>query len=819
MPKYRLMFILILVGTVSTPLVLAQSESKWSGAGRIRLIVEVPPVDLKHRKSDTLVASLPVDFDKILAEQGVNGSVDLSTLQVHQLDASGRPLPFPAFDGSRSAYDHPARFDDDSLPEKFPASIVRAAQTKDGRSEVIVRNRKARLFNREVLPKSGKIVWTHTQTGNHPTRYAIYFDVLPVPSNDAWQVSPAPWIGDADVLRLSTGQSLGGWSHFTATAGDLNGDGLFDIVAGTEKGNLMWFPNHGKSGQPKFIGCRVLTDEYGPLDTGWYAAPFLFDWDSDGLTDLIVGTSGNVILWWKNVGTEVEPKFSFKSFVKAGDTRLEVPEAPVAEDYGKKTFLRDYYNQPWVGDFTGDGIPDIVTGGYTTGMIWLFRSTGRDEKGVPKLEYVGPLEADGQPIDTTWAAAPSVADFNGDGKLDLVTGSWWWSGIPHQPTPGQIDFLMYYKGVGDSNKPALTRAPLPREGDFPGSEAEIARPSLVDWNNDGLIDLMVSRGDEVVCIYLNVGSAKEPKWKMTEQHLTIPWGFTDGVDLVASSGDVTGDGKQVFLAGQTFFSVGGSPHSPEIVRRGMASVRGKPINHPGPGYGDYDYNTSLHDWDGDGKADLLWGTQQGNVFLHRAVGTKEKPFEFAEGVMLKTLDGQPVKVGPPVVASREEATDFTILQGARIKMLSDDFDGDKIDDLIVTETYGNIWLYRNTKKGGIDTLEQPILLYKLPSRTSIVVVDWNQDGKPDLFIEGTAAEPGAVMINETNNGKPVISKPSRPFELPYLFWGTQFGATDWNRDGDRDLMVTAEFFSFFIEQSFLAHGYRQATLLSIDLKK
>jgi hypothetical protein len=802
---------------VSVPTIAcAQFEPEWSGTGKIRLIVEVPPVDLKDRKADTLIASFPVDFDKILAERRVGGSVDLSTLQVHQLDALGKPLPFPKFDGSRSDYDRPARFDDDSLPEKFPASVVRAALTRDGRSDVVIRNRKARLFNREVLPKTGKIVWTHSQTGNQPTKYAIYFDVLPTPSSEAWQVSPAPWIGDADVLRRSTGQSLGGWSHFTATAGDFNGDGLFDIVAGTEKGNLMWFPNHGKPGEAKFIGCRVLTDEHGPLDTGWYGAPFLFDWDNDGLTDLIVGTSGNVILWWKNVGTKTEPKLSFQSFVKAGDKRLEVPEAPVAEDYGKKTFLRDYYNQPWVGDFTGDGIPDIVTGGYTTGMIWLFRGIGRHEKGVPKLDYVGPVEADGQPIDTTWAAAPSVADFDGDGRLDLVTGSWWWSGIPHEPALGQIEYLMYYKGGGDSKKPTLARAPLPRDGELPNGA--IARPSLVDWNNDGLIDLMVSMSSEV-CVYLNVGSAKEPKWKMSEQCLTIPWGFTEGVDVVAESADVSGDGQPEFLTGQTFFSVGGSPHSPNIVSLGHPSVNGKPINHPGPGYGDPYYHTSLRDWDVDGKADLLWGTQQGNVFLHRAVGTKEKPFEFAEGVMLKTLDGQPVKVGPPVVASREEATDFTILQGSRIRMLSDDFDGDKIDDLIVTETYGNVWLYRNTKQGGTDTLEPPVLLQKLSSRTSLVVVDWNLDGKPDLFAQGTAAEPGAIMINETKDGKPALSKPSRPFELPYLFWGTQFGATDWNRDGDRDLMITAEFFSFFVEQSFLTHGYRQATLLSAGVKR
>ena len=71
---------------------------------------------------------------------------------------------------------------------------------------------------------------------------------------------------------------------------------------------------------------------------------------------------------------------------------------------------------------------------------------------------------------------------------------------------------------------------------------------------------------------------------------------------------------------------------------------------------------------------------------------------------MKTTDGKPLKVGPPVVASKEDATDFTIMQGSRIRFIADDFDGDRIDDLIVTETYGNVWLYRNTKRGGTDTL-------------------------------------------------------------------------------------------------------------------
>ena len=800
--------VLLLIGGLAS----AQPATQWSGAGTIRLVVEVPPVDLKDRKDDTLVASYAIDLDKLLAERGMSGSADLSTHQVHQLDVAGKPVPFPTFDGARSEYDRPARFDDAALPEKFPASVVRAAQTKDGRSEVVIRVRKARLFNREILPKTGKIVWTHTQSGNQPTQYAIYFGVQPIESSNAWQVSPAPWIGDADVLRRPTGESLGGWSHFTATAGDFDGDGLFDIVAGTEKGNLMWFPNHGKPGEPKFLGCRVLTDEHGPLDTGWYGAPFLFDWDNDALVDLVVGTSGNVMLWWKNVGTKTEPKLSFQSFVKVGDKRLEVPEQPVAEDYGKKkTFLRDYYNQPWIGDYTGDGLPDIVTGGYTTGRIWLFKATGRDEKGVPKLEYVGPVEANGKPIDTTWGAAPSVADFDGDGKLDLVTGSWWWSGIPHDPEPGQIEPIMYFRG-GDKG---LVRTPFPSEGEMP--DISIARPSIVDWNNDGLLDLMVSHGDSVYP-YLNVGTKTQPKWKPQREGVTIPWGFTRGFEVVAESADFDGDKRAEYLSGKLFYRIEGSPHSPKLLRLGQPTVNGKPIVHPGPGYGDPYYHTSPRDWDGDGKADLLWGTQQGNIYFHRNLGNPGKPFDFAEGVIMKTTDGKPLKVGPPVVASKEDATDFTIMQGSRIRFIADDFDGDKIDDLIVTETYGNVWFYRNTKRGGTDTLEPPILLQKLPSRTSFVGVDWNHDGKVDLFSQGTAAAPGEVMLNETKDGKPALSKPTRPFTLPYLFWGPQFGATDWNRDGDRDVMVTSEFFTFFLEQSFLTHGYRAATLVAVETK-
>lgn len=786
---------------------------EWSGQGSIRMVVEVPPVDLHGREHDEMVASYSVDFEKILQERGISGSVDLASLQVQRIDESGRPMKFtagPLFENARTPFDRPCRFDEDAFPDEFPARTGRSSDTQNGLAEQIIRMRKGRLFTREVLPTKGKIVWVHTQDGERPSRYAIYFDVRPIAASEAWQVPPAPWIGDADVLRSAQGEALVGWSHPAVTTGDFNGDGLFDIIAGTEKGNLMWFPNHGEPGKPKFLGARILSDEHGPIDTGFYAAPFLFDWDNDGLVDLLAGTSHNVILWWKNVGTKSEPRLSYRGFVKVGDRRLEVPQGPVAEDYGGKTFVNDYYNQPWVGDFNGDGIPDIVTGGYTTGQIFLFRGTGRASDGTPILAPAERVEADGKPIDTTWAAAPFIADLDGDGRPDLITGSWWWSGIHHPPKAGEADLVMFYKNIGTVRAPRFTRVPLPRSGEFP--EGTIARPSVVDWNNDGLPDLVVGFSGKLY-VFLNEGSARQPKWRMNHQALTGPWAFDRDVDLVGPAASVTPGARPDLLVGSNFFSVTGSPYSPRITQVGMATSAGKPIQHPGPGYGDAYSFTYFHDWDRDGKPDLLWGTQQGNIYLHRGRGGKN-PFDFEPGILLKLTTGEPIRVGPPVMASPEKVTDFTVLQGSRIQFVVTDFDGDGIEDLVVTDTYGNIWLYRNTKTGGTDTFAAPVLLAKLPSRTaSMAVTDWNHDGLPDLIVGGTVSEPFRVMLNETREGKPELAKQAITVKLPYMFWGSRFRVTDWNQDGDEDLLVCSEFFTFFVERSFLTYGYRPATLV------
>ncbi|MFN8706652.1 MAG: FG-GAP repeat domain-containing protein, partial [Planctomyces sp.] len=694
-------------------------------------------------------------------------------------------------------------------PKSDLSRVGSASESKNGLVRSTDTPRKARLFNRLPESTQGKIVWSHTQNADVVSRYAIYFDLIDAAAH--LPVGPAPWIGDVDVLRRPHGQSLGGFAHFTLTTGDLNGDGLFDIVAGTEKGDVMWFPNQGTAQQPRFVGCHLPEDQHGPIDCGWYAAPFVYDWNSDRLPDLLIGTRTNVIVWWKNIGTATVPKWEHMGFVQADGKALEVPEAPVAED-SHGIFKVDYYNQPWVGDYNGDGHVDIVTGGYTTGRIFAFAGTGRHADGIPVLAAPQPVEADGQPIDTIWAAAPLIHDFDHDGLQDLMTGTWFWTGIHRKPLPGEGDFLAYYANIGAKNQPQFARRPFPKQGEFPAGS--IARPSAVDLNSDGLTDLLVSDNGGNVFSFLNVGDQKSPRWDVQATPLTVPWGFSKELDVSVVTADLDGDQSPEALIANQVYTLRGGVQSPVAEHRGVVHVRGKAIEHAGPGYGDGYLYTWLADWNRDGRVDLLWGTQQGNIYVHLKTDSAD-PTSFEEGELLTLSTGEPLRVGPPVVASADEAKDFTVLQGSRILLATQDFDRDGLLDLMVSETYGNIWFFRRIMVEGQLKLAPGLLLFKMPRRTeSLEFDDWNHDGRPDLLLGGPPNEPIRVLLNRSVSDQPALEKPQSIPGLPYVFWGSKPRILDWNRDGDSDILIQSEFFSFFAERSFLERGYQPASLVA-----
>lgn len=89
--------------------------------------------------------------------------------------------------------------------------------------------------------------------------------------------------------------------------GDLNGDGLPDMLVGAESGDIHYFTNNGTASAPSF---SLASANFGGINVGGFATPHLFDLDSNGTLDLFVGNIFGSIYHYSNTNP-TNPSFSF----------------------------------------------------------------------------------------------------------------------------------------------------------------------------------------------------------------------------------------------------------------------------------------------------------------------------------------------------------------------------------------------------------------------------------------------------------------------------------------------------------------------------
>ncbi|MGL4553190.1 MAG: FG-GAP repeat domain-containing protein [Gemmataceae bacterium] len=126
----------------------------------------------------------------------------------------------------------------------------------------------------------------------------------------------------------------------------------------------------------------------------------------------------------------------------------------------------------------------------------------KDAKGKSVIRYDGAvieIPEGKQAGITGTASAVHAADWDGDGRLDLLVGDI--RGHVHVvPNEGAGKALAFGKerGLQAGGKPIRV----------PGGDAG---PSVADWDGDGKPDLLVGAGDGSVWLYRNAGTPKEPK--------------------------------------------------------------------------------------------------------------------------------------------------------------------------------------------------------------------------------------------------------------------------------------------------------------------
>ena len=329
----------------------------------------------------------------------------------------------------------------------------------------------------------------------------------------------------SSLLLPVTSQNTGN----TVLTADFNGDGFSDLV---------------------ILGNNTISVLLGNGDGTFTAAPSpsndlpgaiaVGDFNGDGIPDLAVAPvldEGNSEVLLGNgdgtfsiangslgIGSGVATSNSIAAADFNGDGKLDIVEACaslgdqpcnlllIQSGNGDGTFI-EFSSVPLsflgsqsmaVGDFNGDGQPDVAVTNSGTNGVNVFLNNGGGLSAVSAIPPTG-----------TGPTSIAAADFNGDGKLDLAVANY---------GSNNVTILL---GNGDGT---FTAAASPATGTAPNSVA------VADFNGDGVPDLAVANaGSSNVTILLGNGDG-------TFTAAAGPAADTGSTSVVLA--DFNGDGKE-----------------------------------------------------------------------------------------------------------------------------------------------------------------------------------------------------------------------------------------------------------------------------------
>ena len=564
-------------------------------------------------------------------------------------------------------------------------------------------------------------------------------------------------------------------SPVSVVVGDFNGDGKLDLAVvdrGTSGDEVYVFPGNGDG---TFQTPAVISLGVSAAANIIVAADFNKDGHLDLAVSFINQAAVYVILGNGN-GTFHAP------------TVLSLP--PNNGGYGLA-----------VGDFNGDGVPDLVATTPNIGGVSVFLGKGDGSFTPVNNPQSGTLPTAYAAVPNGGGASIAVGDFNKDGKLDVVVGLSGVGGAASvsvllgngdgtlQPEQlfGTADFPSFVAVAdlnGDGNPDWVTNGNqtpyvvvgLGRgDGTFLASRNFVAgtgpqQIALADFNKDGILDIVAANlSSNNVSILLGNGDGTFQLPTNLSVAGTVP------VSVLA--GDFNGDGNPDFII---FNGPGGfvAPcYDTNLVCMTLYLGNGDGTFQAGtvlPTGATDVYSAVAGDFNGDGKLDLalLSSTDQGNTFeVSMLLGNGDGTFQTPKLLSITTAN-------------------------VPYQLMSSDVNKDGKLDLIIAEANAGthvgdfqMWLGK-----GDGTFQELPATSTCRTPALLPPADFNEDGKLDLVAfcefdqnaqffsgngDGTFNAPTLINIGATNISAPaggVVADFNLDGHLDFVYFrGNNFG--------------------------------------------
>lgn len=300
--------------------------------------------------------------------------------------------------------------------------------------------------------------------------------------------------------------------NFLTYTGDINNDGWVDIVVlGFPGEESWWYANPGPKGQeglwPRYTAIKVTDTE----------SPTFTDITGDGVPEIVCSSGGffgyagpdpkNPTAIW--TFHKISDKTDAQRFTHGlgvgdvnGDGRMDLlektgwweqPASLEGDPVWKKhpfTFTPHGGAQMYAYDVDGDGLNDVVTSlmAHAYGLVWykqLRKPDGTISFEDQLIMSQKPEESAGG-IVFSQLHAIALADMNGDGLLDIVTGKRWWAHGPSGDPDSDKPAVLYWYELSRKDGRATFIPHRIHDDSGVGTQVEAA-----DINGDGKPDVIV----------------------------------------------------------------------------------------------------------------------------------------------------------------------------------------------------------------------------------------------------------------------------------------------------------------------------------------